>query len=176
MSSKPVTPLVNRRKYPGGSGENEMNSKIPLPSPQPFRRSLSLRRMRTSQSFGGNEFATTLKNNTEFQSSSPVVVNKPFTSQAQHQHQHCNNHHHHNSSTTTTKTNRQKLTNSRSLSYITESLSDLNIGKGSTHQNGSTSTNIRSSGSGGVDQVDSTTNHTKRAHQQQQQHEMVSFI
>uniref|UniRef100_A0AAG5DRB2 GRIP domain-containing protein n=1 Tax=Anopheles atroparvus TaxID=41427 RepID=A0AAG5DRB2_ANOAO len=46
MSSKPVTPLEQRRAYPG---ESE-TTRIPMLSPQPFRRSYSLR-MRTSRSF-----------------------------------------------------------------------------------------------------------------------------
>jgi hypothetical protein len=46
MTSKPSTPLEHRRAYPG-----EMETtRIPLLSPQPFRRAHSLR-MRTSQSF-----------------------------------------------------------------------------------------------------------------------------
>uniref|UniRef100_A0A2M4CTX3 Putative rho-associated coiled-coil n=1 Tax=Anopheles darlingi TaxID=43151 RepID=A0A2M4CTX3_ANODA len=46
MSSKPATPLEQRRAYPG---ESE-TTRIPILSPQPFRRSYSLR-MRTSRSF-----------------------------------------------------------------------------------------------------------------------------
>ncbi|XP_038109033.1 uncharacterized protein LOC6040130 isoform X1 [Culex quinquefasciatus] len=46
MSSKPATPLEQRRGYPG---ENE-STRIPVLSPTPFRRSYSLR-MRTSRSF-----------------------------------------------------------------------------------------------------------------------------
>uniref|UniRef100_A0A2M4BEV6 GRIP domain-containing protein n=1 Tax=Anopheles marajoara TaxID=58244 RepID=A0A2M4BEV6_9DIPT len=46
MSSKPATPLEQRRTYPG---ESE-TTRIPILSPQPFRRSYSLR-MRTSRSF-----------------------------------------------------------------------------------------------------------------------------
>lgn len=46
MSSKPATPLEQRRAYPGESD----STRIPMLSPTPFRRSYSLR-MRTSQSF-----------------------------------------------------------------------------------------------------------------------------
>ncbi|XP_058060992.1 protein quick-to-court isoform X2 [Anopheles bellator] len=46
MSSKPATPLEQRRAYPG---ESE-TTRIPILSPQPFRRSSSLR-MRNSRSF-----------------------------------------------------------------------------------------------------------------------------
>ncbi|XP_052868486.1 protein quick-to-court isoform X1 [Anopheles cruzii] len=46
MSSKPATPLEQRRTYPG---ESE-TTRIPILSPQPFRRSSSLR-MRNSRSF-----------------------------------------------------------------------------------------------------------------------------
>ncbi|XP_021701937.1 uncharacterized protein LOC5564482 isoform X2 [Aedes aegypti] len=46
MSSKPATPLEQRRAFPGESD----NTRIPMLSPTPFRRSYSLR-MRTSQSF-----------------------------------------------------------------------------------------------------------------------------
>ncbi|XP_065088913.1 protein quick-to-court isoform X2 [Ochlerotatus camptorhynchus] len=46
MSSKPATPLEQRRAFPGESD----STRIPMLSPTPFRRSYSLR-MRTSQSF-----------------------------------------------------------------------------------------------------------------------------
>ncbi|XP_062547725.1 protein quick-to-court isoform X3 [Armigeres subalbatus] len=46
MSSKPATPLEQRRAFPGESD----NTRIPVLSPTPFRRSYSLR-MRTSRSF-----------------------------------------------------------------------------------------------------------------------------
>lgn len=48
MSSKPPTPLNQRRYFPG-----ENDTKIPQPSPQPFRRSVSLR-LRTSKSYENN--------------------------------------------------------------------------------------------------------------------------
>lgn len=48
MSSKPPTPLIQRRYFPG-----ENDTKIPQPSPQPFRRSVSLR-LRTSKSYENN--------------------------------------------------------------------------------------------------------------------------
>lgn len=48
MSSKPPTPLIQKRYFPG-----ENDTKIPQPSPQPFRRSVSLR-LRTSKSYENN--------------------------------------------------------------------------------------------------------------------------
>lgn len=45
MSSKPPTPMTQRHYFPG-----ENDTKIPQPSPQPFRRSVSLR-LRTSKSY-----------------------------------------------------------------------------------------------------------------------------
>ncbi|XP_058119650.1 protein quick-to-court [Anopheles ziemanni] len=72
MSSKPATPLEQRRAYPG---ESE-TTRIPMLSPQPFRRSYSLR-MRTSRSFHDYQHYRTECCDCEQQHQQQQLVNHP---------------------------------------------------------------------------------------------------